>query len=581
MKKTYLSIIALCMTLLVRCSDYYDTDNNPVTNGKTYLSIDINTNKAVYNPGETVEFKLRDKISESLNVKYKYLGQTIKEETVSSQSWAWATPADDFRGYMVEIYKADGTLYSNIAVDVSSDWKKFPRYGFLSHYGNLSNSAIADNVDILSRYHINGIHFYDWMYDHQRPVAGTADNPAASWLDLIGRTNYLSTVDGYINAAHNKGMKAMFYNLAFGALKNAAADGVKEEWYLYKDANHTEKDNHPLDAPFRSSIYLTNPANADWQAYIAGRNSDVYSVFDFDGYHIDQLGDRGTLYDYNGNIVNLPSGYKSFITAMKGYAPTKRLVMNAVSNYAQQEIAQSSVDFLYTEVWSERKTYEDLTQVILDNNSYSGNTKNTMLAAYMNYDKSNTSGYVNTPGILLANAVIFSFGGAHLELGEHYLTNEYFPNANLQMKTELRKSLINYYDFMVAYQNLLRDGGAFTSYNVQSTDGKLSVSTWPSQKGNVAAVGKKFADKDIIHLINFTNATSMEWRDTKATQAEAVKVENAEIKINVTAIPSKVWFASPDVNGGASTPIEFTTSGTQITLTLPSIKYWDMIVVEY
>lgn len=581
MKKTYISIIALCMSLFVACSDYYETENNPVTYGKTYLSIDLNTNKSVYNPGETVEFRLKEKSSESLTVKYKYLGETIKEETLNTQSWSWTTPSEDYRGYMVEIYKADGTLYTNIAVDVSSDWKKFPRYGFLSDYGKLSTTTIENNIDVLNRYHINGIQFYDWMYDHQRPLAGTVENPAATWLDLIGRTNYFSTVDGYINAAHNRGMKTMFYNLAFGALSNAASDGVKTEWYLYKDQDHTEIDNHHLDSPFRSSIYLTNPGNTEWQAYLAGRNSDVYAVFDFDGYHIDQLGDRGTLYDYDGNVVNLPEGYKSFINSMKTSAPDKRLVMNAVSGYGQSEIAQTSVDFLYTEVWSESKTFDELSQVILNNNSYSNNTKNTVLAAYMNYDKSNNAGYINAPGILLANAVIFSFGGAHLELGEHYLANEYFPNANLQMKTELREALINYYDFMVAYQNLLRDGGAFSTYSVQSVDNKLTMSAWPAQAGEVAVVGKKYSDRDVIHLINFTNANSMDWRDTNATQVEAATVENAEIKINVTATPSKVWIASPDIDGGASKAISFTTSGNEVTLTLPSLKYWDMVVVEY
>ena len=41
-------------------------------------------------------------------------------------------------------------------------------------------------------------------------------------------------------------MKFYCYNLCFGALKDAAADGVKEEWYLFKDASHTTKDSHDL-----------------------------------------------------------------------------------------------------------------------------------------------------------------------------------------------------------------------------------------------------------------------------------------------------------------------------------------------
>lgn len=578
--------VALCLALFASsCEDYYDTKNDPVVYGDTYFKSNITTNKACYKPGETVQFNIADMPSATAKIRYSHLGEVIAEGSLSATSWTWTAPSDDYKGYMVDIYDiVDGKekIYQSIAVDVSSDWKKFPRYGFLSAYGKLSESVIEGNIDDLNRYHINGIQFYDWMHDHQRPLAGTVENPASSWLDLIGRTNYLSTVKGYISAAHNKGMKAMFYNLAFGALDNAASDGVKEEWYIFKDATHSTKDSHNLDSPFRSSIYLTNPANTEWQNYLAGRHEDVYAVFDFDGYHIDQLGNRGNVYDYNGNKVDLEESYKPFIAAMKQSEPNKRLVMNAVSQYGQQKsISKSDVDFLYTEVWDESKTFEQLAQVITDNNIYSDNTKQTVLAAYMNYAKSSNTGFINQPGILLTNAVIFSFGGAHLELGEHYLANEYFPNSNLQMKASLKEVLMHYYDFLVAYQNLLRDGGTFSNIAVQSVDSKLSFSNWPASQGNVAVVGKKFTDRDVLHLINYTNANSMEWRDTNGSQAEPVSVSGAEVKVAVSKTPSKVWLASPDINGGVAQALDFNQSGSEITITLPSLKYWDMVVIEY
>ena len=52
-------------------------------------------------------------------------------------------------------------------------------------------------------------------------------------------------------------MKSLFYNLAYGALSDAADDGVKEAWYLFKDKKHGNKDYHPLGSPFKSNIYLT------------------------------------------------------------------------------------------------------------------------------------------------------------------------------------------------------------------------------------------------------------------------------------------------------------------------------------
>ena len=46
------------------------------------------------------------------------------------------------------------------------------------------------------------------------------------------------------------------------------------------------------------------------------------------------------------------------------------------------------------------------------------------LQQYMNYKLGGEGrGYFNTPGVLMANAAIHAWGGAHLELGEHMLTS--------------------------------------------------------------------------------------------------------------------------------------------------------------
>lgn len=584
MNKIQIHIACLAVLGLAACEDYYATGNDPVVYGETYFEAGLKTDKACYKPGETVRFTLAGKLLGNVKVRYSHLGKTISEENLTSDSWSWTAPADDYKGYLVDLYEVTGgkeKVHQSIAVDVSSDWTKFPRYGFLSSYGNLSQNRIEKNIDVLNRYHINGIQFYDWMHDHQRPLAGTVSDPLPSWPDLTGRTNYLRTVQGYIDAAHAKGMKTMFYNLAFGALDNAAADGVREEWYLFKDRNRSEKDAHLLAPTFRSNIYLTDPGNPEWQSYLAARNEEVYGVFGFDGFHIDQLGDRGTVYDYNGNAVKLDEAYRLFIAAMKRAAPHKRLVMNAVSQYGQQKsIAPSETDFLYTEVWDECKTFAQLAQVITGNDAYGARSKQTVLAAYMNYARSNNSGYVNLPGVLLADAVIFAFGGAHIELGEHYLANEYFPNSNLQMKSETKSALTGYYDFLVAYQNLLRDGGVFSTAEVTSADGKSVFAPWPAAPGSVAVIAKQFPDKDVLHLINFTDAASMEWRDTNGTQQAPVTVTDSEIRITANRPVSNVWMASPDRNGGVAQPLEFVQSGNKVTVTMPSLTYWNMIVLE-
>ena len=95
---------------------------------------------------------------------------------------------------------------------------------------------------------------------------------------------------------HTYGMKSIFYNLCFGAWKDAN-DGVKSQWALMKkDGNgNYYQDYHGLPSSWANNIYLQVPGNGDWQQYMVERNKEVYGNFDFDGFQIDQLGYRGTV----------------------------------------------------------------------------------------------------------------------------------------------------------------------------------------------------------------------------------------------------------------------------------------------
>lgn len=585
MRKTSWALLVCSALLWTGCNDKQTGSPGPVSYGKTHFEPALRTDRAVYSPGQTVQFSLDTPIQGHVTIRYTHLGEIIKEEPFTGESWSWSPPTDDFKGYLVYLYRTDdpeqSPIYS-VAVDVSSDWTKFPRYGFVSGYGNMTEEAVERQVEDLSRFHINAVQFYDWLHDHHKPLAGAPANPADSWPDLIGRTNYRATVAGYIEAMHNRGMKTMFYNLMFGALSNAASDGVREDWYLFKDPNRQQKDSHVLSAPFRSSIYLTNPANVEWQDYLIQRHRDVYNVFDFDGFHIDQLGNRGTVYDYDGQEVQLDEAYASFIQAMVDAFPGKYHVMNAVTQYGQESsIAKSGVDVLYTEVWDPYQSFDDLAGILHDNSRYSGYQKNSVLAAYVNYGRSSQTGFVNEPGVLLANAVIFANGGAHLEIGEHYLANEYFPNNNLQLKGTTKDKLIGYYDFMVAYQNLLRDGGDTVAPQLTSRSPAVQVSNGSAIQGRVTAYGRKFEDKDVIHLVNFSNASTMAWNDTDGTQREPTKLTDISVSMPVSKPVRRVWMASPDIGAGAPQTLSTQQQDTDLTVSLPSLNYWDMIVVEY
>jgi dextranase len=585
--KLAIILFALALASCEKKNNSSDSTPEAPSNSATpaYQNVTITTDKAAYNPGDEVVFTMdNSNLPATAKVRYKYLNTVLEEAAVTSSSWIWKTPATDFRGYIAEVYSTDNgveTIYAVIGIDVSSEWTKFPRYGFLSKFPVLTDNDINATISSLNRYHINGVQFYDWQNKHHMPLAVVNALPASSWQDIIGRYNYLSTIQKYIEGAHNRNMKAMFYNLVYGAWNNAENDGVQKEWYVYTDNTHVNRDFHPLSSPFLSNIYLLDPSNTSWQKYIEAQNRIVYQYLNFDGYHMDQLGDRGTRYKYDGTNLVLSQTYKPFIESVKADEPQKYIVMNAVNQYGQQGIASASSDFLYTEVWSPFDAYSDLANLIKQNNTLSNNTKNTILAAYMNYDLANNIGYFNTPSVLMTDAIIFAFGGAHLELGEHMLGKEYFPNDNLKMKDDLKSALVNYYDFLVGYQNLLRDGGNFNTVTISSSDNKIGLSIWPEYQGKVTVIGKKVDNKQVIHLINFTNSTTQNWRDNNGIQVIPGLIQNAAMVLTSDIAIKRMWIASPDFIGGASRSINFSQSGNCVSFILPELKYWDMLVIEY
>lgn len=578
----------MCLQIIACSKSQTNSNNN--NNNPPYAAdttVMIKTDKAVYNPGDIVSFSIDKTLPATAKIRYRYLDSLVSEIAYTGLNWQWTAPSTDFKGYMVDVYNVENgveKIYGSIAVDVSSDWVRFPRYGFLSAFGQIPNATMDSVINSLNRYHINGIQLQDWEYKHHLPLAGTVSNPSDTWKDIANRDNYKSTVQYYIAAAHAHNIKVMSYNLCYGALDDAALDGVSDEWYMYTDPNHTTKEVVSLPMPpFKSNLNLVDPSNAGWQNYIAAKTNDAYAVYNFDGYQVDQMGNLNkSLYTYSGVSIELDKAFLSFLKGIKTLAPSKRLVMNAVSQYGQQvSITQAPVDFLYTEVWAPDEGYKDLTTIIQNNDAWTNNTKKTVLAAYMDYNVANSTGYFNTPGILLTDAVIFAFGASHLELGDHMLCKEYFPNNNLQMKPDLQQAIVHYYDFLTGYQNLLRDGGTFNNPNINSADGKTTLSNWPPQTGTVSVIGKDMGTRQVIHLINFANATSFDWRDADGNQATPNIFQNVSFILTTTKKVTKLWMASPDINGGALQSISFTQSGNAISFTLPSLQYWDMIVADY
>lgn len=583
--KRFASIITLNILMvigLMACNGI-DPVLDPITYGENYIAVQLSTDKACYAPGESVVFSLNQMPgSSAVMVRYRHMGETVEEHVLTSTQWTWRPPTQDYRGYLVDLYVGD-SVYASVAVDVSSTPEKFVRNGFLSAYGNLSQKEIMTVVNSLNRFHINYVQFQDWHWKHHRPLAGTTTSPMDVWTDIISRNCYRSTVDAYITAAHERNMKCLFYNLLYGALNDAHEDGVSRDWYVFSDRQHNTPVFHPLSSPFKSAIYVVNPNNKAWQTYLGERNNDVYQVFDFDGWQIDQLGPQGNVYDYNGNSISLIDGFAPMIEYSKQLQPEKRLVMNAVGQYGQEKISKTPVDFLYTEVWDKptNRGYTVLSDVITKNYTLSGG-KATVLAAYMDYNHGiKGRGYFNTSGVLMTTAAAHAWGGTILQMGEHMLCNEYFPNSNLSMHGDLYRAMIAYYDFITAYENLLRDGGEWFGVDVESMDKQCVFNQWPAVKGQVATVGKSQEGRDIIHLLSYRNAVHLDWCDTNANQGEPDLLTDLSVRLPAKMQPAHVYVATPDANFSVAQELDFDYADGMLTLTIPSLKYWTMLWVEY
>ena len=463
---------------------------------------------------------------------------------------------------------------SSIAIDVSSNWKKFPRYGYLSAYPYTNDTDRQQLFTALNRYHLNGLQFYDVNHKHHDPLAGTLHQPDTIWNDIANRPTYLSTVLPYIDLAHASNMMAMNYNLLYGAYQSTAvADGVLPQWGIYSDQNHQNLITYNLPASWASNLQVENSADTGWQNYLFVNEKRLFQTLPFDGWHVDQLGSQGTVYDYNGQQVDLAASFGSYLQ----HASAKLglpLVMNAVTNYGQQQISTAPVEFLYTEVWPPYTTYNDLVTLIHNNNQYGNNNLATVLAAYMDRGISGSPGNFNEAAVLLTDATIFAAGGSHIEMGEHLLGNEYFPNENLSMSCDLQQSLVKYYDFMTAYENLLRDSISSSPVSIQST-GNLPLS-------NTASTGSIWTiSTQIFQFINLANANTLNWNDPNDNQTTPNTLQNIPLQFTPAQHVKRIYCISPDWNNGLPVEVTYTQTGATIAFNLPTIKYWSMVVVEY
>lgn len=559
------------------------------------------TEKSMYAPGETAVVCLENLPAEAtaLRARLYSLERCVWDwQLPASKRFPLSLPDADGRGYALEVEALDeqqNVLTSAFtAVDVSSSWTKFPRYGYVWDF---TPSADAESkADEMARYHLNGVQFYDWQYRHHRPLA----DDLSGWRDWSGRWISGDTVRAYLRAAHDRGMACMAYNMIYAANETYLTDGsgVQADWRLVR-ANGADF-TCDMDAKLGpvGVLQYFNLLNPDWQNYIFAQENRVFEAFDFDGWHGDTIGENGPMrtadggplgYDADGKPIYLvKDGYTAFLNAAKAAIGDKYLAFNPVGAQGIENVNVSAVDVLYTEFWpwdrnANGRLYDDyytLHRAILGACEQSGG-KSLIVAAYVNYR--NPKAAFNPASVRMLDCVVFASGGSRIELGNggNMLSDEYFPaDGKKRMDDGLRSAVGRLYDFLVAYENLLRDGQQPVSRTVRLEN--LPVST-DGRSDTVWCFAKADSSTEIYHFLNLTG-TDDGWRDEEQTKKPPIAHKNVKTRLYTDYPVREVWLASPDGESPLPLHLEFQTgrdaNGAYAEFTQPALEYWNLIFLR-
>lgn len=576
--------------------------------------LDVTTDKARYAPGEQVAIEVTiggdapAAMRAMVRASFRHLEDragadlskpvTITGERPRKLTLLWTPPAADYQGYFVDVrlLGPDGGEIdrSQTAVDVSSQWNRFPRYGYLAHYSLEDGVNPGEWIAELNKFHIDGLMFYDFQNRHEQPLAGTVAHPDSQWFDIAGRKVERDVLDAYLAAARRRGMTTMAYNSSYSAYADAFApgSGVRLQWATWNTPDEprtlesAKAFNMPTGGTWKTPrLIFMNQNDPAWQSYLFGQMAKLFQVYPFDGWHIDTFGARDA-YAYDGSHVDFIAGFRPFIDRAKE-ALGKRMTLNTVGTLGEEEAARSQADFVYSELWDENETYNGI--LTAAERVHAANPgMGLVFAAYLHRRNGQSADppstrYFNTPSVLLADAAIFASGAAHIELGDgaRMLSSDYFPDDTaFLVSPELHAALRRYYDFLTAYENILRDNVTPLAATVELINQKSSTDGVPD---TVWCIGRQKSDLVIVHLINLLGSSSNRWRDVEADRPDAPWLHEVKTRIYVQQNIVSAGWATPD-DGGRFHAIRFTNGAVAgkhyVDILVPYLKFWDVIELK-
>ncbi|MFZ5924636.1 MAG: glycoside hydrolase family 66 protein, partial [Bacillota bacterium] len=253
--------------------------------------------------------------------------------------------------------------------------------------------------------------------------------------------------------------------------------------------------------------------------------------------------------------------------------PGAYVVFNCVNNWPVENIAPSDADIVYIEVWPPHDTYADIVELISEGRRL-GSGKAVVLAAYLSP--------AFEPSVRYLDAVIFSAGGSHIELGEgeNMLADPYFPKYE-RIPSRLAHALRRYYDFCTRYVELLYLGVTEGAPGVEVSVLDYPSTTQDSAEEEIWLFPKRKENLVIINLVNFLRVKVPLWRSDQ--QAPPI-LSDVRLRVRLERPLSEVYFASPEYEDGKMVKLEAIRVGEPreyaYEFVAPHLEYWSTVVIR-
>ena len=568
----------------------------------------------------------------------------VSNLTVASE---WLT---NNTGYLVTISvndKSGSTLSSKRAgLSVEDDWTVFPRYGIVAGSPTDQNSILVKNLEayrkeleLMKSMNINSYFFYDAYSEATDPFPEGVDSFVQKWNTWSHTQVDTKAVKELVDQVHKSGAVAMLYNM-ISADSNPKNPALPLAALAYNFYDSFGKKGEPMtytigDNP--TQVYY-DPANPDWQKYIAGVMKSAMDRMGFDGWQGDTIGDnRVTDYEHRNSTDEADShmmsdSYASFINAMKDLIGEKYYItINDVNGGNDDKLAKARQDVVYNELWTNggsvipgrmQVAYGDLKARIDMVRNKTG--KSLIVGAYMEEPgidytvpggkATNGAGKdalagkpLQADATLLVDATVAAAGGYHMSIAAlananaalNVLQSAYYPTQYLSVAKDTIRKLYNYQQFITAYENLLRGEGVTNSTQSVSTKNaageilsKDALGVTGDQVWTFAKSGKGFSTVQMINMMGINAGWHNEegYADNKTPDAQ----ENLTVRLSLAGktaqeaakIADQVYVTSPDDWATSSmkkaqASLETDENGQPVlVISVPKLTLWNMLYIK-